>query len=413
MIKVVHFTTSAPGGAGRAAVRCHMALQRGYAESRIVFRDAFPTVPNSAEMTLPRYGNKLIQIIRTRINRPKAPHPRQLKRKNTYFTDCRSFYRPHQIEAFLPIDVAHLHWISNWFDWPTMIPWLSKKAPIVWTLDDMYPFMGVFHYEPFGDDWTPVTRRWDAATRAAKQRTMDGIPRDRLLVAGPSQWMVEEARKSEVLGRFDIRLVPYSLDLECFRPIEKAIAKQALGLDPSQFIIGFGADGAADPRKGDAVLQAALAKCGDLSLTQLTVGDFENERQEVEGNRISLGMVKRERLLALFFNAIDVFVCPSLQECFGQVVFEALACATPVIGSDVGGIPDMVRSGESGWLFPPGDSDALAAAIRKAYGSADLRAKMGRNGRKICEAEYALEIQAKAYLAIYEELLERSRNATA
>src|SRR5262249_60783577 len=76
------------------------------------------------------------------------------------------------------------------------------------------------------------------------------------------------------------------------------------------------------------------------------------------------GHVGNARLLSLVYSAADVLVLPSLLENLPLVVLESMACGTPVIGSAVGGIPDMVRPGTTGWLFPAHDVTALRAAIR-------------------------------------------------
>jgi glycosyltransferase involved in cell wall biosynthesis len=125
---------------------------------------------------------------------------------------------------------------------------------------------------------------------------------------------------------------------------------------------------------------------------------------------MSLGYVANECLLALVYSAADIFVMPSLQESFGQTALQALACGTPVVGFEVGGIPDMVRPGVNGLVVPTGDVSALCTAIRTLLQDPAQRAVMAANCRRIAVQEYALEVQARRYLELYEEILHSSQN---
>ena len=118
-----------------------------------------------------------------------------------------------------------------------------------------------------------------------------------------------------------------------------------------------------------------------------------------------VGEVTNERMLSLVYSAADLLVSASLAESFGLTVVEAMACGTPVVGFDVGGIPDMVRPGETGLLAPAGDTDALAAGIRRMLTDDELRRRLGARCREVAVKEYGLEIQARRYVALYEEML--------
>ena len=120
-----------------------------------------------------------------------------------------------------------------------------------------------------------------------------------------------------------------------------------------------------------------------------------------------LGRIGVDRLLSVVYSAADVFVIPSLQESFGQTVIESMACGTPVVGFDAGGIPDMVRPGLTGQLAPVGDTAALAAAIRQVLADPD-RDRMGRTARQVAVDEYALPLQASRYRDLYESVLNRT-----
>src|ERR1019366_4880410 len=114
------------------------------------------------------------------------------------------------------------------------------------------------------------------------------------------------------------------------------------------------------------------------------------------------GRINHDRMLSIIYSAADVFVIPSLQESFGQTVTESLACGTPVVGFNTGGIPDMVRPGITGYLATVANADELAASISRVLDDPAQRAEMSRNCREIAVKEYSLETQANAYLSFYQ-----------
>jgi alpha-maltose-1-phosphate synthase len=99
-----------------------------------------------------------------------------------------------------------------------------------------------------------------------------------------------------------------------------------------------------------------------------------------------------------------VFACPSLYEPLGIVNLEAMACGTAVVGSRVGGIPEVVADGETGLLVPPGDPAALGAAINVLVSDPGRAAEMGRLGRARAEAEFGWAGIAAQTAALYAEL---------
>jgi glycosyltransferase involved in cell wall biosynthesis len=109
--------------------------------------------------------------------------------------------------------------------------------------------------------------------------------------------------------------------------------------------------------------------------------------------------------LSLLYSAADVFVIPSVQEAFGQTALEAMACGTPVVGSAVGGIPEIVQDNVTGWLVPAASPDALREAILKLLHDSEKRAQMSANCRRVVLENYTLEAQANRYENLYREAI--------
>jgi glycosyltransferase involved in cell wall biosynthesis len=126
---------------------------------------------------------------------------------------------------------------------------------------------------------------------------------------------------------------------------------------------------------------------------------------QVDVPHLHLGHISNDRLLSLVYSAADVYAIPSIQDNFPNTVLESLSCGTPVVGFDVGGIPDMVRPGITGLLAKSGDVDALRYEIVNLLQDSAKRAEMSTNCRSIAVKEYAIEIQTKRYVELYREIL--------
>jgi glycosyltransferase involved in cell wall biosynthesis len=118
----------------------------------------------------------------------------------------------------------------------------------------------------------------------------------------------------------------------------------------------------------------------------------------------NLGSINDDRLLALTYNAADLFVVPSLQDNSPNTVLESMACGIPVVGFETGGVPDMVRHGVTGLLAPCNDVAALRAAIEDLIRKPSKREEMRVNSRRVALQEYSLAVQARRYIELYQSL---------
>lgn len=203
-----------------------------------------------------------------------------------------------------------------------------------------------------------------------------------------------------------IEIIPPGVDLDVFRPMPRAVALAHLHRDPCERMILF--VGRIDPIKGlDTLIRAmALVFGRDPSLrlnTCLCVvgGDASEDlrRADVELGRLnalsaSLGLGQLVRFigslgqddLRYYYNAAEVVVVPSRYESFGMVALEAMACGTPVIASDVGGLSTLVRDGRTGFLVPDGDPEALAAKLQPLLALPEIHDTLGEHGTATAEA---------------------------
>lgn len=201
-------------------------------------------------------------------------------------------------------------------------------------------------------------------------------------------------------------VVPNAVDAELFRPLHREYCRKALGL--SGFVAGY--VGRLVEEKGLQDMVTALSRCPrETHLLFVGSGPLESELQR---RARELGVAERVRFLPgrplaelpQVMNALDALVLPSRttarwKEQFGRVIIEAHACATPVIGSNSGAIPEVV--GRAGIIVPERDPAALAAAIRDLAANPRQRTAYGLLGRRQVEAHYTWEQVARRMEAIY------------
>jgi glycosyltransferase involved in cell wall biosynthesis len=138
-------------------------------------------------------------------------------------------------------------------------------------------------------------------------------------------------------------------------------------------------------------------------------------REELEGLSLSLGIAQAVRFLgyrqdvATLMSMSDVIVMPSLREGLPYVLLEALALARPVVGTPVGGIPEVVKHGETGFLVPPKDSESLAEAVIQILRNPKEAAKLGERGRELVSREFNVETMVRKTAAVYTEVLSGTR----
>lgn len=210
-----------------------------------------------------------------------------------------------------------------------------------------------------------------------------------------------------------VRVVPLAIEEE-FRPVTEAAAladlRRRRGL-PEHMILYVGT---LEPRKNLVTLLEAYARCrGETSPESpwpplvLAGGKgwgYEAIFAAVErlglGEAVLLPGFVPHGELPLWYSAADIFVYPSLYEGFGLPVLEALACGTPVITSHVSSLPEV--AGEAGLLVDPTDAEALAEALRRVWGNADLRQEMRTRGLAQA-ARFSLAALGRQTISVYQE----------
>jgi glycosyltransferase involved in cell wall biosynthesis len=219
--------------------------------------------------------------------------------------------------------------------------------------------------------------------------------------------MAETVKQSSLLGKFPVTIVPNGIDTSVFAPCNVHAARYALGIPEQRRVLLFASDLVTNRRKGFALLAAALHQMRNINNLFLVSVGGGAPKIELDIPHLHLGRIDDDRRLALVYSAADIYVIPSLQDNQPNTALEAMACGTPVIGFDVGGIPDMVRPGVTGLLAPAANVRGLSAAIAEMLQSPQMRIEMEESCRRVVMAEYTLERQVRQYIDLYTAALER------
>jgi glycosyltransferase involved in cell wall biosynthesis len=228
------------------------------------------------------------------------------------------------------------------------------------------------------------------------------IPRaDALLVSSEAERELLVRRYRVARERAHVLLPP--IDLDAFAPQEKQEACVSAGLDPSRRHVLLVAR-LDDRVKNVSVLIRAFARAaGEHADADLVIAgdgpdaaELKRVAERYAPGRVSfLGWVSGAPALAALYGAAECLVLPSKSEGFPNVVAEAMACGTPVLASSVGGIAELVAEGETGWLVPPGDEDALAARLSFVLAQPEEIASMRVRARQAAERRVSPRVVAE------------------
>jgi len=185
--------------------------------------------------------------------------------------------------------------------------------------------------------------------------------------------------------------------------------KRSLGLDQNEAVIGF--VGWLLPIKGPGYLLKAMDyvwhEHPETSLVLVGKGDLDVDLRTEALRKNANGKVKflgwRDDINEIM-PVFDMLVLPSLNEGMGRVLVEAMAAGKPVVASRVGGIPDLVRHCETGYLVPPADVEALADGIKKLLDDPERAWEMGQQGKEDCR-QFSLESMIAKLDDLYSDLI--------
>jgi glycosyltransferase involved in cell wall biosynthesis len=418
-LRVVHLNTyDGNGGAGRACLRLNDALNANGVNSEVFAYykfgqnqriGSFTKSPIAKAMAVfnimaERYLAKLF------VKAVKTPFSLQWFGKSI-------FKHP----ALKSADIIHLHWVNHGFLTPKFLAQLDElDKPIVWTFHDSNAFTGGCHVRYSCENFhqqcgnCPVLRfeGKDDISHKNWLRKQKAYSELNFHVVAPSRWMAASVKQSSLLGLRKTSVIPNTIEIDVFKPYVKAEAKKILKIAADHFVLMSGfMPSKNDKHKGAQYLIDALnelASRPEIPNDKIELVIFGNKDEKnmpsFPFKTTFLGTINKDEHLAKCYAAADAFITPSLEDNLPNTVMESLACATPVIAFTTGGIPDMVKHLENGYLAKYKDATDLADGIEWLFLNEDKEA-IQKEARKTILNHFAPAVIATQHEELYLELL--------
>ncbi len=313
----------------------------------------------------------------------------------------------HLLHSLAP-DVVNLHNVHGARWRAGVLDAVPASALAIWTLHDMWTLTGRCAYaydcRQFLDGCTatcptPAGYPALAARRIAPAwaERSDALGRTPNAVAvAPSRWLAREA-KAGLWRQHRVAHIPNGVPSDVYFPVARAAAREALGLDARERVVVVMAENLSDRRKGWNYLHGALEQLHHPPLHVLLVGGGSAHVRLPSPHRAtSVGRVDDAARQRLLLSAAECLVHPAPVDNLPNVVLEALACGLPTVAFNVGGLPDMVRPGVSGWLARAVTAEALSAALGDALATLADTSPVAAC-RALATTEYAPDLQARRY----------------
>ncbi|MBY0543710.1 MAG: glycosyltransferase family 4 protein [Sphingobacteriaceae bacterium] len=418
-MKVVHLNTyDGNGGAGRACLRLSEALNANGIDSEVLVYYKFGQ--NSKVKNL---SKGLFAKMRAIFNIMAERYFARLFVKAVKTPFSLQWFGKSLIhnKTLKQADIIHLHWINHGFLSPKFLAELDLlDKPIVWTFHDSNAFTGGCHVRYSCENFhqqcgnCPLLRSSGKDDISHKNwlRKQKAYSELNFHIVAPSKWMAKSVKESSLLGMRNLNVIPNTIEIAVFKPYVKSEAKKILKIAANHFVIMSGfMPSKNDKHKGTQYLIAALNELSsrpEIPNEQIELVIFGNKDEKNMPNfpfkTTFLGTINKDEHLAKCYAAADVFVLPSLEDNLPNTVMESLACATPVVAFKTGGIPDMVKHLENGYLAKYENATDLADGIEWLFLHEDREA-IQKEARRTILNHFAPAVIATKHEELYLDLL--------
>jgi glycosyltransferase involved in cell wall biosynthesis len=417
-------TSEKTGGAAVACGRLMKALQKENLDVKMLVRDKETESDDVISLNVAN-SSKFLNKIYFFWERFFIFVNNRFSRKNLFavsIANCGAQISTHP--AVLEADIIHLHWINQGFLSLQEIDKLSKLGkPIVWTMHDMWAATGICHHSRDCDHYQTECKSCFFLPNANEHDLAFQVFREKKKIwkhaaiefVTCSEWLKERTKLSALIDSTHVQSIPNPIDIEFYRPSDKAKARTRFNLPPHKKLLLYGAANVTDKRKGiDYYIEACRILTDNYSETSKEIelvflGKTKENIDFLFPFPIhQIGYLNDNEAIRDLYCAVDLFVTPSLEENLPNTIMESLACGTPAVGFSVGGIPEMIDHKKNGFLAEYKSSESLAEGINWCIWEADQQELSQYARQKVVDC-YAETIIAKEYIHLYSQLLSQNQ----
>lgn len=404
------------GGAAIATKRLFEALKSENVDVELLVQS---TTEKNYISTTHNIFKKLLNFLRFSLERLKIYF--NIKNKSDlFFFDSASFGENlSNHPAVKKADIIHLHWINFGFlSLKSLEKLFSLGKPIFWTLHDMWPLTGgCFHsrgcrqYESKCDicHFLKPKSKLAKKTFLKKQKL---LKRKNLHIIAISNWSKKIIEKSSLI-KSNSFLIGNPINTDFFISLDKIKTKNKLNLDSNKIHLGFIALNITNVFKGGKYLIEALnlIKANNSVLFEkielLAIGRIKDKMFFPKSLNIKyVGYVNEEKTIRDYYNAMDLFILPSLEENLPLVIQEAMSCGIPVVAFNTGGISDLIDHNINGYLAEYKNSHDLSNGIMELIVDSNKYKKISDSAREKILNNYSYPVIAKKYIEIYNKVVQ-------
>jgi len=322
-------------------------------------------------------------------------------------------------------DVINIHWTHGSTIPIKIIPELCRCWPVFWTIHDMWPITKNEFFEYSGGK-TLLTRDMTIIQRLKRQffrkiRFMPDVLFDykikelnklNIHTISPSKWLQEKVSVSPVFSSAINHHVPNGVDINVFKSLDRIKLREKYGISEDRKVILFLSANLADERKGFYYFANALVRLKVINpdlidnITILLIGKNAKGADKFLTTDVkSLGCTRDISVLAEYYNIADLFVSASIADNYPSTLLESVACGTPVVAFDVGGVSEIVVNNVTGLLVNSKDENGLAEALQKLLTNDDLRDKISAQCMAYAITNFSMGMCVNEYLELFKNAL--------
>lgn len=402
-MKIVHLNTHDSGGAAKACIRLHEGLLRIGIDSTLITIYKGNDIPNHESYFDFKKGiSKYYRIALSKYFKLKEKllEDKIVGRSFQKISLPRSAYQdiPYQ-EAMQNASIINLHWVAGMIDYSSFFSTVNK--PIVWTLHDMNPFSGGYHYT-YGMELQAKDEKRLHRIEKLKAKAIKRF-KDSLHIVTPSSWLGSLSKESLVFGQLEHHLIHYGIPVENFKPGNQHFARAVFNINYDGPLIMFGANMLSNQIKGFDLFINLLRNNNYSNIGFLVVGGYLDNHDFGLNKVFYTGHISDEKLMGLAYSASDYYTILSYQDNFPNTIIESLCCGTPVLGFTSGGVPEPIEHLKNGIIMGEPNIDNLKHWLSKINNLSVLFDRKSIAGA--ANKKYSLDVQAKNYATLYCQLL--------